>query len=362
MTTLRSAALYFLRAIGGFAVARYLTCSHLRILCYHGFSSGDEHEVFPGMFMRAETFERRMQILRKRRMPVISLDEATRRLPRGEIRNGEVVITLDDGWASNLSIGAPILERYGYPACIYISTEHLEAGTEAFNVALAYLIRRSGRRVLTLEGLHPLIDGTYDIHTDPDAAILDLILRAERVFPLAERQRLLHPIASALGTDLDKVLSNGRFCLLAREQIRDAYRRGLDIQLHSHTHHLPDTDFDAAARDTNTNRRWILELTGAEPRHFCYPSGDYAAQHPEWLRELGIASATTCNPGLNDASTPLLLLNRLLDSESKSDLLFEAEVCGVRELARQLLPNVIRRLPRLVREARFGRSTRPRGC
>jgi peptidoglycan/xylan/chitin deacetylase (PgdA/CDA1 family) len=351
MTTLRSCVLYCLRTVGVFGLARYLTRKQLRILCYHGFSIGDEHEVSPGMFMRAETFEQRMQILRKRRIPVITLDEAVRRLPRGEITNAETVITLDDGWASNLSIGAQILERYGYPACIYISTEHLEAGTEAFNVALSYMIRRSGREALTLEGLHPLIDGTYDIHTDPDAAIVDLILRTERAFPLAERQRLLRPIACALGTDLDKVLSGGRFHLLSRDQIREAHRRGLDIQLHSHTHHLSDTDFDATAWDTNTNRRWIRELTGAEPRHFCYPSGDYGAQHPEWLRKLGIASATTCNPGFNDASTSVMLLNRLLDSERKSNLIFEAEVCGLRELPRYLLPNSIRKLPRLLREA-----------
>jgi peptidoglycan/xylan/chitin deacetylase (PgdA/CDA1 family) len=274
-----------------------------------------------------------------------------KRLPKGEIRNAEAVITLDDGWASNLSIGAPILERYGYRASIYISTEHLDAGTEAFNVALSYMIRRSGRETLTLAGLHPLIDGTYDIHTDPDAAIVDLILKAQRAFPLAERQRLLRPIAHALGTDLEDVLSDGRFRLLSREEIREALRRGLDIQLHSHTHDLPNTDFDAIARDLNTNRRLIRDVTGAEPRHFCYPSGDYGPQHPEWLRQLGIASATTCNPGFNDASTPVMLLNRLLDSERKSNLVFEAEVCGVRELARYLSPSSIRKLPKLLREA-----------
>lgn len=351
MRTLRTYALYCLRALGVFGLAKYLTRKQLRILCYHGFSIGDEHEIAPGMFMRAETFEQRMRILRKRRIPVITLDQAVSALPRGRIRNAEAVITLDDGWASNLSIGAPILERYGFPACIYISTEHLEAGTEAFNVALSYIIRRSGREKLTLAGLHPLIDGTYDIRTDPDAAIVDLILRAERALPLSERQKLLRPIASAVGTDLDKVLSDGRFRFLSREQIREVFRRGLDIQLHSHTHQLFDTDFEATARDVNTNRRLIRDLTGAEPRHFCYPSGEYGAEHPEWLSKLGLASATTCNPGLNDVSTPVMLLNRLLDSERKSNLVFEAEVCGVRELAGYLSPRAIRKLPGLLRQA-----------
>jgi peptidoglycan/xylan/chitin deacetylase (PgdA/CDA1 family) len=332
MVTARSYALYFLRALGVFAFARYLTRKHLRILCYHGFSVADEHEIAPVMFMRAQTFEQRMRILKKRRIPVVTLDEAVRKLQERQICNSETVITLDDGWRSNLTIAAPILERHGYPACIYLSTEHLEAGTEVFNVALSYMVRKSERKTLTLVGLHPKIDGDYDIGTDPDAAILSLILAAEEALPLPERQQLLRPIARALGANLDEVLKEGRFRLLSRSEIQEIFRRGLDIQLHTHTHHLPDDQFETMAQEIGKNRKTIAEVIGVEPRHFCYPGGQYSAQHPAWLRSLGIASGTTCNPGLNDANTPVMLLNRFLDSDSKSNIAFEAEICGVREL------------------------------
>lgn len=322
--------------MGVFTLAKYLTRRQLRILCYHSFSVGDEHEVAPVMFMRAATFEQRMEILRKRRIPVVTLDEGVRRLQEGRIANAETVITLDDGWASNLTVGVPILERYGYPACIYISTEHLEAGTEVFNVALGYMIRRSGRKVLRLEGLHTQIDGTYDIATDPDAAIMALILKFERALPFAERQRLLHPIAQALGVELDEVLSGGRFRLLSRAEIQQVFRRGVDIQLHTHTHHLPDTGFDAMAEEIQKNRKMIEDITGVAPRHFCYPSGQYSRQHPEWLTKLGIVSATTCDSGLNDMNTAVMLLHRFLDSDSKSNITFEAHICGLYELARHL--------------------------
>jgi peptidoglycan/xylan/chitin deacetylase (PgdA/CDA1 family) len=336
MITPRLCALYILRAAGVFAVAKYLTRKQLRILCYHSFSVGDEHQVNPVMFMRAHTFEQRMQILQKRRVAVITLDEAVGKLRQRAIRNAETVITLDDGWVSNLTIGAPILEKYGYPACIYTSTEHLEAGTEVFNVALSYMVRRSGREALTLVGLHPHMDGTYEIGKNPDAAIVALIGAAERSFPLAERQQLLRPIARALGADVDEVLRDGRFRLLSRSEMQQAFRRGLDIQLHTHTHHLPDSSFGAMAEAIIENRRMIADVIGVEPRHFCYPSGQFSEQHPEWLQRLGIASATTCNPGLNGADTPVMLLNRILDSDRESNIVFEAEICGVYELARRL--------------------------
>jgi peptidoglycan/xylan/chitin deacetylase (PgdA/CDA1 family) len=342
MSTLRLYALYVLRALGLFALAKYLTRKRLRILCYHSFSVGDEHEVDPVMFMRAQTFEQRMGILKKRGIPVITLDEAVRKLRQRGIGNAETVITLDDGWVSNLTIGAPILEKYGYPACIYVSTEHLDAGTEVFNVALSYMVRRCGRRSLTLTGLHPQLDGDYAIGTNPDAAIIAIIRAAERI-PVAARQQLLRPIARALGADLDEVLRQGRFRLLSRSEMQQAFRRGLDIQMHTHTHHLPDNEFDAMAEEINLNRRMIRDITGVDPQHFCYPSGEYRAQHQPWLKSLGIASATTCNPGLNDTSTSLLLLNRMLDSDHLSNIAFEAEICGVGELLRRVARRKVRK-------------------
>jgi peptidoglycan/xylan/chitin deacetylase (PgdA/CDA1 family) len=330
-------ALYVLRVMGVFALARYLTRKQLRILCYHGFSVGDEHEVAPVMFMRGQVFERRMQLLRKRAIPVVTLDEGVKRFTQRTIANAETVITFDDGWASNLTVAVPILEKYGFPACVYISTEHLEAGTEVFNVALSYMIRRSGLKMLTLERVHPQLDGTYDIATNPDAAIVDLILRAEGALPLAERQQLLRPIAQALGANLDEVLRGERFRLLSRDEIGQVFRRGIDVQLHTHTHHLPDTEFEEMALEISRNRKMIEELTGSEARHFCYPSGEHSGRHPEWLGRLGIVSATTCHPGLNNGSTSVMLLNRFLDSDSTSDIAFEAQICGVYELARKLL-------------------------
>jgi peptidoglycan/xylan/chitin deacetylase (PgdA/CDA1 family) len=331
----RSAALYSARLLGVFALAQFLTRRRLRILCYHGFSIVDEHEVMPHVFIRRETFVRRMQILKRRRIPVIALDEALNRLKAGKVGNAETVITFDDGWASNLSVAAPVLEVFHFPACIYVTTEHLGAGAEVFNVVLYYMLCRTSRSTLRLEGLHPTIDGSYGLEQGPGAVQRSIVAALERVFPaLSDRQRLLVPISAGLGFDLGEILGGGRFQLMHRGEIEAMHRRGFDIELHTHTHRLPAGSFEQTQDEIMRNRRALAEILGVEKNHLCYPSGEYSPRHLEWLPRLGIASATTCEPGFNGRKTDILQLRRYLDSEVVSDISFEAEICGLRELAR----------------------------
>jgi peptidoglycan/xylan/chitin deacetylase (PgdA/CDA1 family) len=337
------AGLYIVRSFGGFALAKHLTRNSLRILCYHGFSAGDEFEILPMMFMRPVTFERRMRILARHRLPVVRLSEAVSQLKEGRISKGETVITLDDGWATNLTLALPILRRHAYAACVYVTTAHLAAGTQAFNVALYYMVRSSNRSNLVLSGIHPVVDGSYDISgEDPRPTIARLVQATEQAFSLEERQKLLRPIAAALGLDLDAVFKDGRLKFLDAAQIRQLADHGVEIQLHTHTHRLPDDTFEAMSWEIRRNQEALQAITGAEAHHFCYPSGEHAAVHPEWLTRLGLLSAVTCDPGLNPAGTSTMLLKRYLDSEVTPEIVFEAEICGLRELIRNVRGNIQR--------------------
>jgi peptidoglycan/xylan/chitin deacetylase (PgdA/CDA1 family) len=341
MRRLKRLLLHCIRLMGGFALAQRLTRNRLRILCYHGFSISDEHELAPYVFMRTETFARRMRILRNRGLSVISLDEAIDRLRTGAIANGETVLTFDDGWASDLLV-MPILESYRFPACVYITTEHLSAGTEAFNVTLAQMVYRSRRDKISLRDIHPQIDGDYDISDDPVAATSKLLAATARISSLQECQGLLVPLAESLGLNYEAFIEGGRFQFLKPEEITALAATGVSIQLHTHTHRLPDGDFDEMAEEIRKNRAAITDLTGIVPIHFCYPSGKYSACHPDWLARLGVVSGTTCDPGFNNSGDSLLLLKRYLDSENTSDIEFEAEITGVRELLRRTRSSLYR--------------------
>lgn len=107
--------------------------------------------------------------------------------------------------------------------------------------------------------------------------------------------------------------------------------KGIDFQLHTHRHRLFE-EREAFTADLHMNRSLLEGATGRVATHFCYPSGVYRRDAMAWLREAGVTSATTCDPGLAAHDTPSLLLPRLVVTESLSPLTFESWASGLAEL------------------------------
>ena len=89
------------------------------ILMYHAI--GRERES-PGRWVLPKSrFERQLVWLKRRRYNVISLDEfvdarINHRLPPPK----SVVLTFDDGYADNVDVALPALERYGFAATVFL--------------------------------------------------------------------------------------------------------------------------------------------------------------------------------------------------------------------------------------------------
>ena len=119
-------------------------------------------------------------------------------------------------------------------------------------------------------------------------------------------------------------------------ELRGVASQGFDIQLHTHRHRMP-RERDLFVKEIEDNRR-ALELGGKDDgrfRHFCYPSGVYYPQTAEWLRQCGILSAATCDPGIAAQSSNPYYLPRFSDSMNIHGIVFEAWVSGVRGLPRR---------------------------
>jgi peptidoglycan/xylan/chitin deacetylase (PgdA/CDA1 family) len=136
-------------------------------------------------------------------------------------------------------------------------------------------------------------------------------------------------MSRALGLDYDAIFSRRLLHLMTADEVREVAAAGFDVQLHTHRHRTPE-DRATFLREIEDNRASIARILGAGERiHFCYPSGVYRRSFVPWLREAGVASATTCDFRLAAPGDEVLLLPRLVDTGNITPLEFEACLAGV---------------------------------
>jgi len=336
----RRVLLSILRALGGFRLARRLTVSGLRILCYHGVALGDEHRFRPGLFIRPDQLERRLKYLIEARFPVLPLDEALQRLRRGDLPPCSTVLTFDDGFYGVLAAGLPRLQKYTLPATLYLSTYYVQNQRAVYNLAVPYLLWRCTASVVDLSNV-PLPDGLAKRHDwermDPAERqnVVDALVAHGESCTGDERDAILSHITAAVGLAPREFLAQRRFAFLDPAEVKRLHGAGIMIELHTHRHRSP-ADQRLAELELIENQAVVERLTGRRSRHFCYPSGRDELWSRDLLTDLGIESATTTQSGFNYAHTPPLGLRRFLDAADISQLEFEAEMCGVLEIARRL--------------------------
>ena len=324
------------RYTGLFVLSRIVTSQNLRILCYHGAALSDENKFRPGLFMTAATFAARMKFLTDGGYPILPLDAALEMLGNGTLPRNATVITIDDGWYGTYKVHYPILKEYGFPATLYIASYYLKNQTQVFNVALSYVLWKSGikqidrSKLKTILDNNSLVDGIFSV----EETYTQLSAAAESMGDAAARQSLLREFCDIVGVDWRTLEADRLISFASADEAREMASNGIDIQMHTHRHRFPDTDFAAAQIEIDDNRRFLAGVAKSPLRHFCYPSGVYSQASVAFLEKLDVESATTTNPGFNRKGAPLLELTRFLDSESISNLEFEAELSGFFELIR----------------------------
>jgi peptidoglycan/xylan/chitin deacetylase (PgdA/CDA1 family) len=301
----------------------------LLILCYHGISIEDEHEWAPGLYMSPKAFASRLEILKRDRYSVLPLGEAVHRLYDGTLPARSVVITFDDGAFDFHSRAWPLLSAYGYPATVYLTTYYCENNLAVFPLIVSYVLWKGRGAQIPFAlagGKHVTLDTRSPEGRRRAQNTLLLHGRDEGLSAL-DKDELANRLAETLDCDYAEMKRKRLLHIMNPREVAQLAAAGVDFQLHTHRHRSP-LDRESYKAEVGHNRDRISALTGATPRHFCYPSGVCMPQFREWLEEDGAFSATTCTAGMATTRSDRFRLPRLLDHSSVTDVEFQAWLSG----------------------------------
>jgi peptidoglycan/xylan/chitin deacetylase (PgdA/CDA1 family) len=221
----------------------------------------------------------------------------------------------------------PIVESFGYPVTLYLTTYYVEFNRPVFDPMISYLLWK-GRDKQQFE-FPEIFAAPVSLDDAGRQHALGLIKQFALSHKLSGPQKddLLARLAGCLGVDYPELCQKRVLHLVNPEEAGELASRGVDLEYHTHRHRMYRSR-ERLLAELQDNHQRIAMFTAREPRHFCYTGGVYLPEHPGFLEEYGILSATTCRAGLCTARSNPMLLPRLVDGMGMRDVEFRAWLAG----------------------------------
>lgn len=245
--------------------------------------------------VRQKHFEEQLATLRRHRR-IISLRQLVAELEQGELGTPSAAITFDDGYADNLLLAKPLLERYEAPATVFVATGAIDRQTEFYWDELDRIFLQPGRLPPSLQLDIDGISRRWELngaatYREEDAAAhrgwrawhrlpserQGLFLELWRLLqPMQEepRQEVLARLRAWAG--IPTAIRAERRTLTGKELAELAAGSLVEIGAHSITHAtLPAQSAPMVEREVRQSKLILEEWLGRAVTSFAYPYGDH---------------------------------------------------------------------------------------
>jgi len=310
---------YLARALDGLGVLRLLEYAAaarqpwLAVLTYHRIARpGADRFYDPVISATPESLRAQVEWL-SNHVHVLTLHELIAQVQTGSPWRGPVaLLTFDDGYRDNFDVAVPILRERNVPATFFIPTAFLESPRLPWWDHVAYVIKLTQMRQLTLDrnpagsgGAPPLV---IDLEIMPRSVAIMTIVRAFLDDTIADEQWFLHQLSTRAEVDVDHD-GLGRALSMTWDHVRAIADSGagLTVGSHAHSHHkLAGLDDESQRNELTRSKRILEDRLGREVTALAYPygwPGTYTPSTKLLAAEAGYCLAFTSRAGVNWPST-----------------------------------------------------------
>lgn len=321
----------------GFAsYARTRRAMETTILTFHGLckDAGDPDILDWSLHLPVDVFQSICALLSSDYHVISLADLVEARANQMPLPENSVVLTFDDGYASNFELAYPILRKYHLPATVFVTTGFLDGEDMLWFQRVDLALGRTQKEFIDWKINGHKIRLTFDSRETRQQALVRLMPELKELADtdlLNEIQRLEQDleVATPAPDDMPAPMRP-----LTWNMLRAMSNSGLvDIGGHTHTHPiLSRCDPLAMRAEIATCHQRIFAETGIRPASFSYPNGhaeDYNRETVKMVEEAGFSCACTMVNGRIGPGTSLLQLPRYGSPESVWEA--EATVSGAFE-------------------------------
>ena len=291
---------------------------NLTVLSYHRLGSAVQSPDFhldPTVFGPTEAeFDEQMRWLAANAEPVSEQDVLSAMAGSHELPKRAVLVTFDDAYKDQFTIGLPALMRHKVPAVFFVTPEIINKRSLGFWDRITRAIKLTNKSKITIDGQ------TFSL-ADKDSATRDVTnfvkyRKHSNPYSLTTKLESLCDIPA-----LDASFEDAE--LMSWEDIKFIDQKkeshGLSIGAHGFTHRLLGTL-------TPEDQRWELlsakenleEVLGHSIQSLAYPAGSYSIDTPNIALECGYTALFTFESGINSSRLDPADIKRIPAGETTS--------------------------------------------
>lgn len=245
-----------------------------RILFWHGIDKRINPEVEQEIF-DVDVFKQQVSYLNKY-YEIISIDEFENRSKAKRFSGKEVVLTFDDGYANNLYVVAPILNKLHLPFTVFVSTEHVETG-QFFPTSVNRIITKGAglnRITIPSKGLEFVLSNEKERNQ-----ACDTISHLLKTLPVNEVKNITNDLIGNVSASTWEELKNLFKSVrpMTWDEVRELSDKGATIGSHCVWHiccHENQEEKELEYQISESKRQLEQHLE-KECKYFAYPNGDF---------------------------------------------------------------------------------------
>lgn len=245
-----------------------------RILFWHGVDQRVNPDVEQEIF-DVEVFQQQIAYLNKH-YEIISIEEFENRLNANRFSNKEVVLTFDDGYANNLYVVAPILNKLHLPFTVFVSVEHVEKGLFFPTSVNRIITKGAGLQRISIpsKGLEFILSNEKERNQ-----ACDTISHLLKTLPVREVKTITNDLIGNVDSSTWEELKNRYKSVrpMTWDEVKKISDTGTTIGSHCMWHICCHEKQDEKELEfqISESKQQLEHHLGKKCNYFAYPNGDY---------------------------------------------------------------------------------------
>jgi len=263
----------------------------------------------------AVEFSRKMEVLARCFNP-LGLAEALTLMQQNKLPKRAVCVTFDDGYADNLQVALPVLQRWRIPATVFVSSGYID-GSSMWNDRIIESVRQWVEKGNARLDLSALALGVHNCANTYDClGTIERLLEKIKYCSTDKRQSLVEEIEKKVGASSEPLM-------MSRKELQELFFSGVSIGAHTHNHPILSGLSEADSQwEISTSKALLESWLQAPVDYFAYPNGrfdrDYGLLQQEQVKLLGFKAALSTNPGAASERSNIWQLPRFTPWDKQS--------------------------------------------